>query len=404
MPSAGGDSYRTILPQDGIADSNAPSGSATSGGVRQKNDSFENEQGDVSIDMTQSKGMTVNVGIKGMSCSSCVANIEGDIQKLDGVRSISISLMGQKGVIVFDPVIISTDGIVTAIKSLGYDCLVLETKSASQGSEQTLNLVISNALSPGAAKDIQCKCLDLAGVTRCNVDPVSRSMMISYNDWTGPRKIVNNLATLGYSVEVKQRNEIDNHDGTILKWRKSFFLSLFFGVPTILLMVLMNVVSFHYMIVPGLSLINLVLFGLALPVQFYSGMPIYQTAWVALKHRSTNMDVLITLATWVPFIYSCVVLFFAIVLGLAASPMTFFETSPMLMTFVCLGRWLESIARAKTSDALSKLMSLQPSEAVLVTLSKTGTIQSEELIDFDLVEKDDILKVAPGRLSPNQIF
>lgn len=372
-------------------------------GAVQKKDGFEKEQAaSVSVDMGgSSKDMTVTVGIKGMSCSSCVAKIEGDIQKLVGVHSISISLMGEKGVIVFDPVAISTEGIVTAIRALGYDCQVLETKSASQGSKQTLKLVISNVLSPAAAKDIQSKCLDLIGVNGCVVDASSGSMMVSFkNDKTGPRKIVNGLTTLGYSVSVKQRKEIDNHGGTIHKWRKSFLTSLFFGVPTILLMVLMNVISFHYMVVPGLSLMNLILFCFALPVQFYSGMPIYQTAWTALKHRSTNMDVLITLATWVSFTYSCVVVFFAIVLGLEASPMTFFETSPMLMTFVCLGRWLESIARAKTSDALSKLMSLQPSEAVLVTTSKGGAIQTEEVIDVDLVEKDDILKVVPGAKIP----
>ena len=83
----------------------------------------------MSVDMGSSKDMTVTVGIKGMSCSSCVAKIEGDIQKLVGVHSISISLMGEKGVVVFDPVTISTEGIVTAIRALGYDCQVSLTLS-----------------------------------------------------------------------------------------------------------------------------------------------------------------------------------------------------------------------------------------------------------------------------------
>ena len=126
---------------------------------------------------------------------------------------------------------------------------------------------------------------------------------------------------------------------------RSFLLSLFFAIPTMAIMFAMNFVMLDYLVMPGLSLMNLLMFAFAVPVQFYAGMPIYQTAWTAIKHRTTNMDVLITLATWVSFIYSCIIVLLAMALQLTGSPMTFFESSPMLMTFVSLGRWLESIAR-----------------------------------------------------------
>lgn len=103
-------------------------------------------------------------------------------------------------------------------------------------------------------------------------------------------------------------------------------------------------------------------------VQFYIGKRFYIGAARALRNRSTNMDVLVALGTSASYFYSVYALLYGAVTGYW-SP-TYFETSAMLITFVLLGKYLESLAKGKTSNAIRKLVELTPATATLLIMDK----------------------------------
>lgn len=148
----------------------------------------------------------------------------------------------------------------------------------------------------------------------------------------------------------------------------------------------------------GLTIDGLLTFLFTTPIQFWIGSTFYISAFKSLKHKSANMDVLIVVGTSAAYFYSLISLFIGII-DPNFNVVLFFETSSFLITFVLLGRVLENVAKGKTSDAIAKLISLQPEEVILIKTTETGET-SEERISLKLVQKGDILKVVPGAKIP----
>ncbi|XP_052006082.1 copper-transporting ATPase 1-like [Xyrauchen texanus] len=365
------------------------------------------------------------IQIGGMTCASCVANIERNLKNEHGIYSVLVALMASKAEVRYSPSIIDPQRIAECIKELGFTATVMENYDGSDG---ILELVIRGMTCASCVHKIESNLMKQKGVVYASVALATNKAHIKYEpDVTGPRDIIRWIENMGFEASLVKKDHPGSHlDHTqeIQQWKRSFLISLFFCVPVMGMMTYMIIVdhmidmSHHHnataedrekyhssmflekQLLPGLSIMNLISFLFCIPVQFIGGRYFYCQAFKAVKHRTANMDVLIVLATTIAFTYSVVILLVAILEKAKVNPITFFDTPPMLFVFISLGRWLEQIAKSKTSEALSKLMSLQATEATVVTLNGDMSVLSEEQVDVELVQRGDIVKVVPGGKFP----
>jgi Cu+-exporting ATPase len=297
--------------------------------------------------------------------------------------------------------------IASQITSLGYPATVIEESVLSK--DGVLDLIIGGMTCASCVSHIERSVKKLKGINVAAVALATGKGHFEYNpDSVTPRDIVAAIQNIGFTAKLAATSTTSvGHVRDIKKWAIAFAISLLFGIPTI-------VVSFTFEyrselrkdIVCGLSIRNAILFVLSTVVQVFGGFLFYKSSFKAMKNCSPNMDVLIVLATTIAYTYSVVIVIVSISMSdhsaqCVHQPVkTFFETPPMLLLFLCLGRLLEHIAKHKTSDALAKLVSLQATDAKLVRVGHNFEILEEELIDVNMVAKGDKLRVIPGDKIP----
>jgi Cu+-exporting ATPase len=137
------------------------------------------------------------------------------------------------------------------------------------------------------------------------------------------------------------------------------------------------------------------LFAVGTVVQFWAGAPVYQAAWAAARHRTTNMNTLVALGTGVAYGYSAFVTLWPGQAEQWGLPLhVYFETALIVIALVLMGRWLEQRARGRTADAIRALIGLAPKTARVV---RDGT---ETDIPIEDVRKGDSVRIRPGEKIP----
>ncbi len=134
---------------------------------------------------------------------------------------------------------------------------------------------------------------------------------------------------------------------------------------------------------------------IATPIQFWAAWQFYKSTLKALRHRNANMDTLIAIGTLVAYLYSAIITFMPdLFMSIEAEIMPYFDVSVVVITLILLGRYLEAVAKKRTSQAIKNLMGLQAKTA--------RVIRNGETIDLpiDQVVKGDYIVVRPGEKVP----
>ncbi|NXV42726.1 ATP7B ATPase, partial [Uria aalge] len=341
--------------------------------------------------------------ITGMTCASCVSTIERNLQKEDGIVSVLVALMAGKAEIKYKPELIQPLEIAQLIQNLGFEATVIEDHAETEGN---VELLITGMTCASCVHSIESKLMRTNGIFYASVALATCKAHIQFDpEITGPRDIIkiievgfqNFLCTSNYklcvSMVLTPQTLHCKHTvwpGYCGVYDNQGFTASTFQVEEI----------FLYYVLSAFTAVILIRVCPCLHQQFLGGWYFYVQAYKSLKHRTANMDVLIVLATTIAYVYSCVILMVAIIEKAEKSPVTFFDTPPMLFVFIALGRWLEHIAKSKTSEALAKLISLQATEATVVTLGPDHSIVREEQVAVELVQRGDIVKVVPGGKFP----
>jgi len=255
-------------------------------------------------------------------------------------------------------------------------------------------LKISGMSCAACSARIEKRLNGMEGIQKAAVNLASEKAVVEYDSSKiKVSDIIKAVEALGYSAEraeeVSADREKEQREKEIKRLRLELTVSAVLTSPLLFAMVLMlinaDIPIFHN---PYFQL------AFATPVQFIIGFRFYKHAFYALRAKSANMDVLIAMGTTAAYFFSVYNAFFAPMDFGSMMKELYFEAGAVIITLILLGKYLEAVAKGKTSDAIKKLMGLQAKTARVVRDGKEGDIPIEE------VKAGDIIIVRPGEKVP----
>ncbi|EJD34611.1 heavy metal translocatin [Auricularia subglabra TFB-10046 SS5] len=343
--------------------------------------------------------------VEGMTCGACVESIESMLRGQEGIHSIRVALLAERAVIEYDPEVWNNEKLINEVSDIGFDATLIPPAR-----DDEVMLRIYGMTCSACTNSVESALRELPGVTDVAVNLLAGTCRVAFDRaFVGPRDLVERVSDAGFDAMLDDQDNATQlrsltRTKEIHEWRNRFWRSLAFAIPVFLVsMVFPHVHALHdplhHRICNGILVKDFIALCLTIPVQFWLAQRFYRNAWKALRHGGATMDVLVVFGTTAAFTYSVVAMLFA---AFDSSPMNhpnvFFDTSTMLIMFVSLGRYLENLAKGKTSAALTDLMALTPSMATIYTDAPECT--KEKRVAVELVQVGDIVKLVPGDKIP----
>lgn len=321
----------------------------------------------------------INIDINGMTCAACSSRVEKALNKKDGVTNAVVNLLGQKATIEFDSDKTQPNELVKTIEKAGYE-VPLITKS----------LLIEGMTCTACSTRVDKVLNKIDGIVKANVNLSTNKALVEFpSGLISDEELIKVVEKAGYKAEIEVERDLDREkelrEKEIKSLKTSFIISAILSLP------LFSAMFFH-MAGANNALSNLLNNGwfqliLATPVQFIIGYRFYKGAYNSLRGGGANMDVLIAMGTSAAYFFSI----YNLAIGV---PEYYFEASAVIITLIILGNTFEAVAKGKTSEAIKKLMGLQPKTARVVRDEVEMDIPIEQLI------VGDIVVVRPGERVP----
>ena len=326
--------------------------------------------------ISSKKSEKASIHITGMTCTTCAATIEKGLSETPGVEQARVDFASEKASVEYDPTKVDLAKIKNTISQIGYRVATKKSIFAV-GSMTCASCVarVEEALS------------GVPGVISASVNLASEKATVEYLEETELAELRQVVKNAGYELgpEIQALEDVTTAARRETQaLRNRLIIAIVLGVAIMVIGFGPSFVGKAYL-----------LWALATPVQFWAGWRFYRGAWGALRHKTADMNTLIAVGTSAAYFYSMVVVLFP---GLFTTgglePHLYFETSALIIALILLGRFLEARARGQTSEAIKKLIGMQPKTALVM---RDG---EETEIPVDDVQVGDLILVRPGERVP----
>jgi Cu+-exporting ATPase len=368
----------------------------------------------------------VRFPVEGMTCASCVNRIERYLRKVEGVLEANVNLATESASVRYDPVRVDLDGLRSAVEAAGYEARIERAEAlggtANQAVEiafrapegglagpRTLALDIEGMTCASCVNRIERYLRKVDGVVEANVNLATERARIVARPGVTIDQLIGAVEAAGYEAkllvdagpapageavaephaahrEAARAPETSFQQRHLADTRRRMIVAAMLTIPLLAGLASMTIAPFlpAWLTNPWLQL------ALATPVQFYAGWPFYRGAWKVARHRATDMNTLIAVGTSAAYVYSLAAILFPGFFHAAGVAMgdqlpLYFDTSAAIITLILLGRFLEARARSHTSDAIRKLIGLQPRTARVLRDGVERDLPIEDVVRGDLV-------------------
>src|SRR5271157_127945 len=323
-----------------------------------------------------------NLKISGMTCASCVATIEKSVKNLDGVLDVNVNLSTEKANLEYDSSKIDLSKIEKTVNELGYK--VVNDKPGAK-----IDVKIGGMHCANCVTTLEKAIGNIEGVASVNVNLSTERAVIDLDPGLASIDDVKKAITgagyqfLGTRDEMTLDAEKEAIQANLRDKKRRAIVGMAVGIPL-----------FIMMFVWPFSLARMyTMFAIATPAFIYTSYPIFKAMYASLKNRSLNMDVMYGMGIGVAYGSSVAGTFLGPFIP-ALMQFMFYDASVLLAGFLMFGRFLEAKAKSKTSDAIKKLVGLQPKTAIIIREGQ------EQVIPAVSIVIGDVILVKPGEKIP----